>query len=106
MGISNNEILVNDSILEIQANSPGNIWNLKQENFPENVKFRLSGKFDLSRILPTNPLYKSFGSLTSYDLEISKSADQFTIFSRNLKMIHIRLLLFMQKKLEDSCQGF
>ncbi len=84
-GKINNLILLNDITLGIQANSLSNIKDLNQTNFLENLTFRLSGKSELEKIMPKDPFYNNFGNLTSYDLEISKSIDQFTISIKEFK---------------------
>ena len=81
----NNVISLNDTILEINSNSLSNIQDLYQPNFLENYTFRLSGKSELDKILTKDPFYNNFGNLTSYDLEISKSMDQFTISIKEFK---------------------
>ncbi len=75
----NNVISLNDITFVINSNSLGNLQDLYQPNFLENLTFRLSGKSELGKILPKDQFYNNFGNLTSVDLEISKSIDQFTI---------------------------
>ncbi|MDC3204856.1 hypothetical protein OBA18_02900 [Pelagibacteraceae bacterium] len=81
----NNVISLNDITLVINSNSLSNIQDVYQPNFIDNLSFRLSGKFDLEKILPKDRFYNNFGNLTSYDLEISKSMDQFTISIKEFK---------------------
>ena len=78
-------ISLNDITLVINSNSLGNLQDLYQPNFLENLTFRLSGKSELGKILPKDQFYNNFGNLTSVDLEISKSIDQFTISIREFK---------------------
>ena len=81
----NNVISLNDITLVINSNSLSNIQDLYQPNFLENLSFQLSGKSDLEKILPKDQFYNNFGKLTSYDLEISKSMDQFRINIKEFK---------------------
>ena len=81
----NNIISLNDITLTINSNSLSNIQDLYQPNFIDNLSFRLAGKSDLEKILPKDRFYNNFGNLTSYDLEISKSMDQFTISIKEFK---------------------
>jgi len=43
------------------------------------MKFNLSGIYELEKILPINKFYKNFGNITSYNIEIKKLGDQFKI---------------------------